>query len=646
MARSRKKPSRAGKNPATAQKEAAAGRKALSPAKAAAFLLITIAFPFLLLAALEAGLRMAHYGGSMDAFEIPAVLGGQVKVPGENVGRRYFPTEKYPPSPPGDPFLITKPAHSMRIFVFGESSAAGFPYPPNGTFSRVIRDVLTDILPNDTVEVVNMGMAATNSYTIVDLASDVIKEKPDAVIIYGGHNEYYGALGAGSTETLGSYPSFVRLYLRLQRLKTFLLLRNTVNAVLRAVRGGRTEQEIEADASRMESVVGNQRIELGSAAYERGVEQYESNLRAAIGAFRRAGIPVFIGSTPSNLRDLSPFGPSIVPPDSGATVVFDSARSILAADSVRAAGMFARARDLDVVRFRAPGEFQEVVQRVAKDTRSTYVPVAEGIAAASRYRIPGSDLFLEHVHPNQTGYVLIARMYLDALERAKFLGRTADMSRFAGWDAYTARMRLTDLDQRIAYHTVKTVTTRWPFLPVAKQLDYRGTYQPTDFLDSLAFNVSRGGMPWAQAKQMLAQRYVESGETDKAVAEYEGLIRDEPAIEIAWRLAGRALLTANQPARARPYLERAYALKPTAFTAHALGVFAMQERNVQRAIPLFEQAVTLDPNMLPALYQLSLAYGVARDIDRARATAIRLARIAPNYPGLAGWMATIGIAPR
>jgi lysophospholipase L1-like esterase len=152
-------------------------------------------------------------------------------VPGSNVGRRYFPQERFPPSPPGDAFLVTKPAHSLRIFVLGESSAAGFPYPPNGTFARVLEDALTDVLPRDTVEVVNMGMAATNSYTIVDLAGEVIDQRPDAVVIYGGHNEYYGALGAGSTETLGSHPSFVRLYLNLQRLKTFLLLRNLTSSV-------------------------------------------------------------------------------------------------------------------------------------------------------------------------------------------------------------------------------------------------------------------------------------------------------------------------------------------------------------------------------------------------------------------------------
>jgi lysophospholipase L1-like esterase len=622
-------------------------RAPLSPAKAAVFLAITLSLPFLLVAALEIGLRLGNYGGDMAAFDTPAVLQGRYKVPGERVGKRYFPQEPYPPSPPGDPFLVKKPAHSMRVFVLGESSAAGFPYPPNGAFARVLGDALTDVLPNDTVEVVNMGMAATNSYTIADLAGEVIAQKPDAVIIYGGHNEYYGALGAGSTESLGSFPGFVRLYLRLQRLKTFLLLRNATNKMLAAVRGGRSTREIEADATRMESVVGDQRIVLGGKTYQRGLRQYESNLRVAIGAFRRAGIPVFVGSTPSNLRDLPPFGPSAVPPDSSATFVFDSAKMMLAAgDSIRAAIEFGRARDLDVIRFRAPSAFQGIVQRVARETGAVYVPVAEGVAAASAYRIPGSDIFLEHVHLNQRGYVLIARMYFDALHRGGFLGRRADMGRFAGWETYTARMRLTELDQRDAYHTIKTVTTRWPFLPVSRQLDYRGTYRPTDFLDSLAFTVSRGGIPWAQAKMMLAQRYVEAGDPDRAVAEYEGLIRDEPGIEVAWRLAGRALLSANQPERARPYLERAYSIKPTAFTAYSLGVIAMQEKNAPRAIALLGQSLQLSPDMPAALYQLSLAYAVTRNIERARSLAVRLAQVEPRYPGLAEWMAVIGIPPR
>lgn len=624
-----------------------ATRQPLSPATKVVFLILTISFPFLLLGTLEAGLRMAGYGGDMSAFDTPPILRGAYKVPGQGVGRRYFPQERFPPSPPADAFRVNKPASSMRIFVLGESSAAGFPYSGNGTFSRVLRDALTDVLPDDTVEVVNMGMAATNSFTIADLADEIIAEKPDAVMIYGGHNEYYGALGAGSTESLGSVPALVRLYLRLQHLRTFLLLRNGVTNVLVALKGGRRAGDLEGDATRMESVVGDQRITLGGATYERGVRQYESNLRAAVDAFRAAEIAVFIGSTPGNIRSLSPFSISAVPPDSAAKRVFDSAATALKrGDSVEAAATFARARDLDMIRFRAPGEFQTVVERVARETGSTYVPVLEEISGESRFGIPGDDLFLEHVHLNQRGYVLIARAFYDALARQKFLGRAADTSRFAGWTVYTGRMRLTDLDHRIAHHTVRTITTRWPFMPVSQQLDYRGTYQPRNLLDSIAFNASRGGMSWAQAKGMIAAHYAGTGETERAVAEYEGLIRDGPEVEVAYRLAGRTLLAANLPERARPYLEKAYSISPTGLTAYALGVFAMQEKNPERGIALFQQALHLTPDMPQALYQLSLAYGTTRNLQGARTTAARLAQVEPRFPGLAEWLSALGMNPQ
>ena len=157
----------------------------MSRRKAIAFLLITLALPFLLLGALEAGLRAAGYGGSLQAFETPESMHGRYRIPSSNLGRRYFPQERFPPTPPGDAFLVEKPLNSIRLFVLGESSTAGFPYSANGTFSRVLRDALRDVLPGDTVEVVNLGMAATNSYTIADVARDVIAERPDAVLIYG-----------------------------------------------------------------------------------------------------------------------------------------------------------------------------------------------------------------------------------------------------------------------------------------------------------------------------------------------------------------------------------------------------------------------------------------------------------------------------
>lgn len=608
-----------------------------------AFSVIAILSPLILLALLEVGLRVGRYGGDTPLFEAPAKLHGIYLVPGRRLGARYFPRAKSPPSPPVDAFLVRKPLHGLRIFVMGESAAAGFPYVANGAFSNVLADVLQDVLPNDTVEVVNLAISATNSYMIADLAPDVIAQRPDAVLIYAGHNEYYGALGVGSTETLGAVPAFVRLYLKLQRFKTFLLLRNWVGIGLAAARGESPFATPDPHPSKMETVVRDHRITLGGKVYERGKRQFESNLLGALGAFHRAGVPVFIGSTPSNLRDQKPFGSLTSPRDSSAATAFDSARGALARkDTASARTLFARARDLDLIRFRAPGEFRDVIKSVAARTGADYVPSEEAFDSAARYGIPGQDLFLEHVHPNAGGSLLLGRTYFEALKRAGMLER-ADLNRLAAWDEYGRRMDLTALDRRIAYHTVKTITTRWPFLPVNAQQNYRGTYEPTDFTDSLAFGVSMGTIQWAQAKVATARRFEARGQIDSAIAEYAGLIRREPHTEAGYRLAGAALLGAKQPERARPYLEKSYAIEPTPFASYALGVLARQSGDLQRAIALLEQSLSLSPNAPATLYQLSIAYAVAHDMAHARATAAQLAMVSPQYPGLVSLASALGM---
>lgn len=570
-------------------------------------------------------------------------FGGRYLAPGEHVARRFFPSEQFPPTPPSDLFLAEKPEHGIRLFALGESSTAGFPYPPNAMFSRLVADALTDVFPADTVEVVNLGIAATNSYALVDFTDEIIAQKPDAILIYSGHNEYYGALGAGSTESLGSFPAFVRLYLQLQRLKTFVLFRNSIKRAAGAFSG-----KAETDAtspSRMESVARDQRIELNGNTYRAGTRQFEANLAIVLRKFRKAGIPVFIGSLASNLRDQPPL--AFLSGDAGAAApassAFDSAGRLLAAtDSTAALAQFRRARDLDVVRFRAPSEFNAIVRRVASGNSAHYVPVEESFRAAAQYGIPGHDLILEHVHPNSRGYALLGQAFVESI-RASNVFPKANFSRLRPYPEYARRMALTAFDERIAEHEVRTVITRWPFVPFSKQQDYRGTYTPVDRVDSLAFLVSRGGMTWTNAKSQVAEYYEKSGNIDQAVLEYDGLIRNFPHSERPLSLAAKTLLDARQPERATPYLERAIKIQPTGYNTFALGVIALRNREAGKAIPLLETSLRLAPRNPNAMYQLSLAYAFAKDAERARSTALNLFRVAPDFPGLRGWLSTLGL---
>jgi tetratricopeptide (TPR) repeat protein len=605
------------------------------------FMAITVLVPVLLLSVVELVLRATWPGGAIPVFvRAPAAMGDYL-MPNPELGRRYFTLQDHPPAPLVEPFAAHKPAHAYRIFVLGASSAAGFPWPPIGTFSRLLQDALRDVMPDDSVEVINLAIPATNTYAVLDQTDAVIAQHPDGVLIYAGHNEYYGALGVGSTEHAGSSPTLVRTYLWLERFRTFMLLRAGISRLRRAF--SKPPPGGQQAASFMEVVAGDQQITLGGRAYEAGVRQFRGNLERVLGRFRAARVPVFIASLASNEGAMHPFASPANGAPGGADAAYDSAAAARArGDTTGAERLFVRARDLDVIRFRAPSEFNAVVRQVARDAGATYVPVVEAFRTASPGGIIGNDLILEHLHPNLAGVALIGREFFAALEGANFLGHPVQPGRLKPWAAYVAGMDLTPFDRRMVAHTVNTLATRWPFVPVARDSDYRGTYRPTGPVDSLAFLAS-AGVPWRQAKLDVAKSYEARGFPDSAFAEYRGLVRDLPLAEPPYRMAAHALLAMNDTSGALRYLQRALSVEPVGATALELGAIAARRKDYPHAVGYLRQAAELSPKDPQVLYQLSLVLALTRDLQGARTAALQVARLAPNYPGLAGWLRTLGL---
>ena len=388
----------------------------------------------------------------------------------------------------------------------------------------------------------------------------------------------------------------------------------------------------------METVARDQEIALDGTAYRAGLVQFHDNMGRALRTFRAAGVPVFIASIASNERQR----PFVSTSNGAARAAFDSARAALATnDSINARRLFVRARELDVVRFRAPSAINDTIRALAAATGAFYVPVSEAFDERSPAHVPGPELFLEHVHPNRSGYALIAQSFYDAIAQRGYLGRQAQPSRLAAWSVYEDHMALSTFDERIVQHIVRTVTTRWPFVSSDSAEDYRGTYRPTSMPDSLALAVSRGGVTWLEGKLRVAAAYENAGRPDSAVAEYQGLLRDLPLAEPSYRLLGRALVAAGRSAEAVPYLEHAAAMAEHGETTYLLGVIALQNRNYDQAIALLDRAVTLQPNAVAPLYQLSLAFGLSKNLVAARAAAQKAAQVDPGYPGLSQWLATL-----
>jgi len=143
--------------------------------------------------------------------------------------------------------------------------------------------------PDRSVEVINTAMAAVNSYTLLDFADEIIAEKPDAVLIYAGHNEFYGALGVGSAESFGG-GFMVRSMMALSGVRIVHMLRNLLSGIAGIVLTD--DGSTGSNRTLMERMAKDQSIALGSKAYEQGLSQFRTNLGALLRKYRSASIPV------------------------------------------------------------------------------------------------------------------------------------------------------------------------------------------------------------------------------------------------------------------------------------------------------------------------------------------------------------------
>ncbi len=257
------------------------------------------------------------------------------------------------------------------------SSAAGFPYSFYYGFPGRLQDRLESFIPDLRVEVINLGMTAVNSYTLWHLKDYLLQYDPDAIAIYAGHNEYYGAFGAGSTMySLGNRIWLKRLTLRLKGSALYSLIERLI-----------VRQPTGADAvaaqgrTMMAQVVGDRSIVLGDDIYRAGVRQFEANLSDVVATFVDADVPVYLATVTSNLRSQPPLGENQEAHDE-----FARAENLLTSDPPAAIESYVRAKDLDDIRFRAPEEINEVIRVAAQTEGVTLVDVQSGFRESAPRR--------------------------------------------------------------------------------------------------------------------------------------------------------------------------------------------------------------------------------------------------------------------
>ena len=608
----------------------------LSKSRLRVFRVLLFAFPVIFFLLLEGGLRFSDYGQNLDLF-IPVEPGfadQQYMQVNPDVAMRYFTRVDRTPRPTYEMFLKKKPANGYRIFMMGGSTMAGWPFPNNVMSSRVLNQRLSDAFPDRNIEIVNVGIAAVNSYTLLDFVDEILAQKPDAILIYAGHNEFYGALGAASVESVGNVRWIINTYLWLLHFKTVQWLRDVFNAASHwaSDKAANKTSYDETYPTLMSRMIANT-VAYDSISYRLAERNYRENLRAIMDRFTRAGVPVMISELVSNIRDMAPFVSAETAGQPAASTVFQQARALEQQgkyDEARAA--YYKAKDLDAMRFRAPEDFNAVIHQVAEEYDIPVVPMKAVFEAASPHGLIGSDLILEHLHPNATGYMLLADAFFESMRQHGFITKQWDATLIkpAAW--YAEHWPVTELDRALGMLRTLNLMDYWPFRPPSEPGHAFADFKPSSRAEAFAYRVEKRELPYLNAHFELGKSYAAEGQHELALREYEAVIASAPYDVEPYLAAAMELLRDQQFDAALNLLRSSLEIKDTPLANKWIGQILMYFRKPHDAVPYLEKAARQYPDDPRLLYNLGGAYAFDGQKDRAREILAQLERLRPDYP--------------
>jgi len=584
------------------------------------FRLIACVIPFLFLLLLEIGLRLFNYGYDYSLFKTDH-SNKDYYVMNPDASKKYFQNQTIATTGNQERFKKIKDTNAIRIFVLGESTTIGYPYFHNGSFHRLLLYRLMHEMPRKNFEIINVSLTAVNSYTILGFAKEVVNYHPDAVLIYTGQNEYYGALGVGSTQQLGGNRFLINTILFLRDFKITQLLTNGYTSI--AGMFSKAKQLPAKD--RMELMAADQNITYGSAKFNEGVEQFRQNMNITLSVFNKHHIPVFVSNLVSNQIDLKPFISQLPDNshlgnfksafDSGlknfgwnnyqlAINYFDKANHSFSnnADCNYYLGIcflkegnkaYAKvylnaAVDLDMLRFRAPHQMNDVIDSLCKQYKyAHFVNTKSFFEKYSNDNIIGNELLLEHVHPNLKGYAVLSDAFHAALKQQGII--KTDAQHAMSLDELVQAMPVTTVDSLIGAYKIFNLKRMWPF--VTEKVSKKDTLNVITEEEQLAYNIAFNHASWVEATNNLYDYYIRQNNLQQAKKVMEALVLEYPTDALLYEKAANICGELKDFNNALLYFEKSFTLSPSFDKARDILVLYLQKDEPEKAMPYIDYAI-------------------------------------------------------
>lgn len=529
--------------------------------KALIFKTIAVLLPFLLLILLETILRLIGYGYDLRLF-IEDDKNKDSWIMNPHASMRYFTDEENATIGTFESFRKRKSPETFRIFVLGESTTLGYPYMYNASFHRWLFYRLMHTFPERQFEIINLSLTAVNSYTVLGFAKELVNYQPDAVLIYCGQNEYYGTLGVGSSSQLGSNRFVIQSLLYLRSLRIVQLMGNGYSSIKGLFKGKR----LDTRETLMKRMASKQEIPFKSAIYNRGIAQFQENIEDVCKVLTNKNIPVFVSNLVSNEKDLKPFISSIADTSASADAHYIlGAKAYQTGDFVKAKQQYVQAKDLDLLRFRAPEALNRVIADLPNKFPTVYLVNTRKIFEAnSPHNIIGNETILEHVHPNIFGYGLMSEAFYQSIKLHKLISQTWENE--IPFEKLQHEMPITTVDSLKGTYEIAVLKENWPFNE-KKTFDLN---QLNSYEEKMAAALLSGKISWNAAMENQMSHYLNQNDQVNATKVAEAAALQYPNDATFLLFAGKFCMKLQRDYKAKVYFHMAFRLVPNLESAQYL----------------------------------------------------------------------------
>lgn len=634
---------------------------ALSTTKKIFFSLVPVAALVFLLVAAEFGLRVFSSVAEEGLTRVVTYDGIEWYEVNRSFLRKYFPAST-PIIPELKPALFRKQKHPdlFRVVTLGGSTMFGTPYDMNANIPGIVRKQLHARYPEKEIEVINWGASAISSNVILNLVQEVVRYEPDLVLVYMGHNEFYGPDGVGGTFLDRLLPWTTQWKYRLRELRLIQLFQSWLRKSVPTPSAGE-------EMNLMRQVSQGSLVPLHSSEADRIFGMFERNLTGILAVLADKHVPVIVSDVSSNLL-FPPFVSDTLGLGSGAlseverkynegkyVEVLRDLQAVLATDSTNASAnfwtgkallalgrgaeartFFVKARDNDLLKFRAPEPINTIIRRVAQRAGVPCISSDSVLSKASPYGIPAESVFWEHLHPTATGYYLIAGGFVKAIDKGMFVAGESAVTRRPLLPFHTDSLSICWLELAYADLSIQHLTTRWPFERYRRKAVVLDSAD--DMMRQIVTQVYARTLGWNDGCYKSAAYFWSKGWYRAAMTTYAAMLEEYPYGFYTNYLLGSLLNHLGKPGDAVPYYVRSLESNPQYPKSRLdLGLIEVNRGNFDEAIQQLNTVLGMTADggnhveRANAFYGLAAAYANKSDFEKALSSIDQALALVPDY---------------